>query len=252
MQSGTRLSLFVGGIVVLFWLVGCKNGTEQPNGPTNPQKSAAGTVASPTNPGETEGNPGETEGNSGKTSGPAEDEPVTVTEEPTPPLTIPVVSLDAANATTCLVKVGDTFPEGTLTDAAGKPIQVQSLLGKNLAVIYFWTNKDPYSVAGLEDLGTLIPKELTDMEAVRVIAVNEGDSPEAVRPLLEKTPSKTLHLFDSDGAYFKKIATKNLPRVYLLDSDGKIVWFDIEYSRSMKRNLQQALEVALSTKLAPK
>ena len=33
-----------------------------------------------------------------------------------------------------------------------------------------------------------------------------------------------------------------MPRVYVLDADGKIVWFDIEYSQSTQRELKQAIE----------
>jgi hypothetical protein len=34
-----------------------------------------------------------------------------------------------------------------------------------------------------------------------------------------------------------------LPRLYVLDPAGKIVWFDIEYSESTRRELEQTLSV---------
>ena len=52
-------------------------------------------------------------------------------------------------------------------------------------------------------------------------------------------------LLDPQGAYFAKIAQSKLPRMYLLDSEGKIVWFDLEYSRSSKRELHQIIRLKL-------
>ena len=36
------------------------------------------------------------------------------------------------------------------------------------------------------------------------------------------------------------------PRVYVLDAEGKIVWFDIEYSVSTRRELRAAVESLLA------
>jgi hypothetical protein len=33
-----------------------------------------------------------------------------------------------------------------------------------------------------------------------------------------------------------------MPRTYLLDPTGKILWFDVEYSRSTRRDLSEALD----------
>jgi hypothetical protein len=38
-----------------------------------------------------------------------------------------------------------------------------------------------------------------------------------------------------------------LPRTYLLDSSGKILWFDLEYSRSTRRELNQAIRYVLKS-----
>ena len=38
-------------------------------------------------------------------------------------------------------------------------------------------------------------------------------------------------LMDPSGDYFSQVATERLPRIYVLDRDGKIAWFDVDYSR---------------------
>jgi hypothetical protein len=39
-----------------------------------------------------------------------------------------------------------------------------------------------------------------------------------------------------------------LPRVYLLNASGKIIWFDTDYSQASRRNLMQAIQVLLGEK----
>ena len=257
MESGIKFSLFVGGVVMFLLAGGCRNGDTEPDQPSSPP-SVEGSSQNGRTPAVNAGRSGIGGSEPGQSvsgqagSGEAGGVPSPLEEEPTPPPTIPTVFLDAASEATCLVKVGESFPKGTLVDAEGKPVEMESLLGKSLAVVYFWTSKNAYAVAGLQELGMLVPKDLVSAGAVRVIAINEGDTAEAVKPLTEKAGSHVVNLFDPEGAYFAKIATEHLPRIYLIDADGKIVWFDIEYSSSMKRNLRQALEVALSTEPAGK
>ena len=50
-------------------------------------------------------------------------------------------------------------------------------------------------------------------------------------------------LLDSEGEALAKVATRRLPRTYLLDKKGKILWFDMEYSASTRRDLRDAIRV---------
>jgi len=54
--------------------------------------------------------------------------------------------------------------------------------------------------------------------------------------------------FDPNSAFFAKVAKSILPRVYLLDASGKIIWFDTEYTQSTRRNLMMAVKVILGEK----
>ena len=55
-------------------------------------------------------------------------------------------------------------------------------------------------------------------------------------------------MLDPQGEYFKTVAKEKLPRVYLLDASGKILWFDIDYARAMRRDLQTAIRAVLEGK----
>ena len=48
-------------------------------------------------------------------------------------------------------------------------------------------------------------------------------------------------LVDAKGKAFAQVGSRHLPRTFVLDPSGKIVWFDIEYSLATRRELQQAL-----------
>jgi hypothetical protein len=49
-------------------------------------------------------------------------------------------------------------------------------------------------------------------------------------------------LLDPEGKAFAQVGSEKLPRVFVLDGAGKIVWFDLEYSHSTRRELKQAVQ----------
>lgn len=166
-------------------------------------------------------------------------------EPPPPPPTIPKVAMAETDLATCRVRVGDTMPEGELPNADGKKVALRSLLGKKLTVVLFWNAKSIYASENLEDLERDFGKPYGD-KGVAVVAVNVGDTAEAVRQKAKDAAGVSYPLLvDADGSYFAKVATERLPRTYLLDDAGKILWFDIEFSRSTRRELEQGIKVAL-------
>jgi peroxiredoxin len=170
-------------------------------------------------------------------------------EEPPPPPTIPEVHLLDVDRATCLVGVDDPMPEGELAGLDGKNQPLGALKGEKLTVVFFWTKGDSEFASlraqtALEDLQKDVQESYAE-KGVRVVAVNEGDGPEAVKKLAEAAGATYPVLLDPDGALFAKVATERLPRPYLLDGDGKILWFDLEFSRTSRAKLLQAIQVAL-------
>lgn len=179
------------------------------------------------------------------------EEPSTPSEEkagkkpaPPPKPVIAKVMLDDKSAATCLVKVGETLPEGRLPDLKGKGHSIQSLRGKKLSVVFFWTAENPYALQGLQDLDLDVAQKYGD-RGVAVIGVNEKDKPDAVRKAIAEAEVKYPQLLDEKGEYFAKVANERLPRIYLLDADGKVLWFDLEYSTSTRRDLLQGIKAVL-------
>ena len=170
-------------------------------------------------------------------------EKIDVVEEP-PPSSVPRVTLSGELLATCLVKVGDTLPDAELTDTAGKTQTLTKLFGSKLTVVFTWMVESEYAEEALEDLDADVAKPYAE-KGVKVVGINLHDSPEEVREVVQKAGAAFPILVDADGKYFGKIATDKPLRTYLLDARGKILWFDVEYSRSTRRDLHQAIEAVL-------
>ncbi len=164
--------------------------------------------------------------------------------EPPPAPKMPEVKLPAALAETCLVNVGDVLPNNNLTGLDGKTVELYSLLGKRLTVVLFWQADNLYSTQALEYLEGDVVKPFGG-QGVQVIGISVKDSLDAARKAVEEAGAKYPCLLDPEGEYFAAVATDRIPRVYLLDAAGKILWFDIEYSPSTQRDLERAIRFSL-------
>jgi hypothetical protein len=76
---------------------------------------------------------------------------------------------------------------------------------------------------------------------VSVVAINVGDEEPHVKTFADWAKYNGPCLLDGGGTAFESVATSKLPRTYLLDAEGKILWFDIEFSLSTARELHNAL-----------
>lgn len=164
-----------------------------------------------------------------------------------PPASMPKVVLSDSWRATCLVQVGDTLPLGELADTEGKPVTLASLLGKRATVVLFWnqgatTETKARATTALDDLMRKVA-EPYGAQGINVVAINVGDPAEVVKAAAGAVKYPVLS--DSDSSYFAKVAKEHLPRVYLLDASGKILWFDMEFTRDTRRNLLNGLSAML-------
>jgi peroxiredoxin len=156
--------------------------------------------------------------------------------------TIPPVWLSRMHANWCVSKVGEPFPTTELPSLGGALTKLSTLYGKQAAVVLFWTSDRWMSRMALEDLvhGVVAVYE---PEQVAVVGIAVGQSTGAARKLLGEAKAEFPQLLDADGSALADVGSVALPRLYVLDPAGKIVWFDIEYSESTRRELEQTLSV---------
>lgn len=158
-----------------------------------------------------------------------------------PPNRMPNVSMSEQHAKTCPIKVGQDFPNLTLTDQAGKAQELAKLRGRYTLVV-LWSASVPAAVEEIGDLEAYAYQPYKNV-GLNVIAVHTpaGKTKQPTEVLQKVKPTFTT-LNDTNGELWEKLGKGSLPRTFLLDGEGKVLWFDIEYSRETRRQLQQALQ----------
>ncbi len=182
--------------------------------------------------------------------------PATLPEGPDAPLpleepinsgeTMPEVFFTEQHAAWSKVHVGDQFPKLELADLDGEPQPFGDLLGEKLTIVFFWQSALSTSTEALADLQSRFLKEFGD-QGVAVVGVNVGDEPRLAQELAKQASATFAHLSDQQRKAFDQVATQKLPRVYLLDPAGTVLWFDIEYSRTTRQQLLSAIRFALKS-----
>jgi peroxiredoxin len=167
----------------------------------------------------------------------------------TGPAEIPPVVFSKGHEALCRIKVGDTMPEIVLPRVGngGDETNLADLAGEKATVVVFW--KSDRRMAR-EQLGEL-HRDVIDLfggKGVAVIGIAVDESDESAEAVLQRARVEFPNLLDPDGDAFAKVGTEKLPRTYLLDPIGKILWFDIEYSLSTRRELHQALRAVTDSR----
>lgn len=171
-------------------------------------------------------------------------------EQPAMPTTVSKVVLSNELLANCLVGVGQKMPEAELSDVGGKSHALQSLCGEKLTVLCLWTFGKSHrsqlaARAAMHDLIEDVVEPFGN-KGVHVVGIDVGDSPETAQHEAEAVGTAFPVLLDPKGEYFGKIAKDSrMPRVFLLDAQGQVLWFDIEYSRNSRHDLVQNIRVIL-------
>ncbi|MCA9211931.1 MAG: hypothetical protein KDB27_02605 [Planctomycetales bacterium] len=157
---------------------------------------------------------------------------------------VPQVLLSKAYGDTCLRKVGDSLAEYQFTtaDADARLQSLESSLGAKLTVVVFADLEFAPSEEQVRRLEQDVFVKYGRYD-VAVVAVHVGDIQRA-QEFRSQIPSGIALLADTENAY-ESISTMKPPRTFLLDSSGTIVWLDIEYSRSERVSLDNAIRFHL-------
>jgi peroxiredoxin len=156
------------------------------------------------------------------------------------PAVIPVVKLSKGHEALSRVNVGDTMPTIELEQLGGGRRRIADLAGRTATVVLFWKPGRRMTDQLLHDVGPDVIEPFGGA-GVAVVGVAVGEAGASAQAALERAGASFPNLLDSDGSAFTQVGSEKLPRAYLLDPQGKILWFDIEYSLATRRELHQAL-----------
>lgn len=155
---------------------------------------------------------------------------------------VPPVLLSAGHAALSRIKVGDMLPTIELPKLGGGNANLESLAGSKATVVLFWTKDVWMSRMALGDLQRDVAAHYPAGE-VGVVGVAVGASDDVMAKALELSGSKFPQLVDAQGQAASQLGEGALPRVYVIDGERRVAWFDIEYSESSRREIGQTLTV---------
>jgi peroxiredoxin len=157
------------------------------------------------------------------------------------PAKMPRVLMSKADEAQCRVKVGDTMPAITLPKVGeNDSAKLADLYGEKATVVVFWKGDRRMAREQLADIGSHVIEPF-GKNGVRVVGIAVNETAQNAQSVLKKSGEDFTNLLDADGKAFAQVGSGKLPRTYLLDPSGKILWFDIEYSLATRRELHQAL-----------
>lgn len=181
-------------------------------------------------------------------------QPSSASSQASVPQTIPSVKMDTARRATFRVWIGQQLPAGQFLALQGQSVSLEDLRGEALTVLVFWNSKTLSGLQQLQDLAKdLLPKYQD--KGIQVLAINVGEQASEVPKALPPAASSLPVLLDPQGKYFAEIAQpasqaqiELLPRTYVVDSQGKVLWLDIGYSDTTLRNIETCIQVVLGKK----
>jgi len=163
----------------------------------------------------------------------------------TPP-EIPPVVMSKEHEALCRVKVGDAMPAIKLNELGGREMELSRLFGKTATIVVFWKGDGHMARTMLADLGPDVIQPFTE-QGIAVVGIAVEQSARDVLAALEKAELRIPCLLDPEGKAFALVGKERLPRVYLLDPQGELLWLDIEYSLATRRELNQSLRAVVAT-----
>lgn len=144
-----------------------------------------------------------------------------------------------------IVRKGDKMPDFSISSTIAGNIDSNDLKGKVVLINIFATWCPPCQLELAEVKKTLWPKYKDNPNFVMLTIGREHTDAE-----LAKYNEKKKFLFplypDPKREFTTKFATKSIPRSYLIDKEGEIIYMSIGYNENDFHNLLQLIEKNLN------
>ena len=130
----------------------------------------------------------------------------------------------------------------TLDALDGSPVTLAALKDRVVVMEFWatWCGPCRFSLPSLE----AIAKRYRDRD-VQVLLVNVSEKPEPVRAWLEKRYEASVVLLDRDGSVSNRYGVSGIPRLFVIDEYGRLVWSHQGYGGGLERNLSMILDQLL-------
>ena len=145
-------------------------------------------------------------------------------------------------AETTLINAGDVAPDFTVEMLDGSKVTLSALQGKPTLLI-FWATWCPPCRLELSKLQEHIIDRYGDK--INVLPISRGEERAKVEEYILKMGYTFAVGLDSDQSIYRKYATNYIPRCFVIDAKGKVLYSGVGYDEAIAKEVEQNIEKAL-------
>lgn len=145
-------------------------------------------------------------------------------------------------AETTLINAGDVAPDFTVEMLDGSKVTLSALQGKPTLLI-FWATWCPPCRLELSKLQEHIIDHYGDK--INVLPISRGEERAKVEEYISKMGYTFAVGLDGDQSIYRKYATNYIPRCFVIDAKGKVLYSGVGYDEAIAKEVEQNIEKAL-------
>ena len=151
-----------------------------------------------------------------------------------------IAATDEDNST--LTKVGDAVPQFSIQTLDGQTLTPENMKGRVVLINFFATWCGPCN----EEMPHLqkLSQEITDKRFV-MVSVGREHQPDEVKKFAQDKKLSFSFAADPKRDVYKLFATQFIPRNYVIDANGKIVFQSVGFTEEEFGRMQQAIKKSL-------
>lgn len=145
-------------------------------------------------------------------------------------------------AKTTLIHAGDMAPDFTVEMLDGSKVTLSALQGKPTLLI-FWATWCPPCRLELSKLQEHIIDRYGDK--INVLPISRGEERAKVEGYISKMGYTFAVGLDGDQSIYNKYATNYIPRCFVIDANGKVLYSGVGYDETVAKEVEQNIDKAL-------
>lgn len=145
-------------------------------------------------------------------------------------------------AKTTLINAGDMAPDFTVKMLDGSEVTLSKLQGKPTLLI-FWATWCPPCRAELSKLQEHIIDRYG--ESINVLPISRGEERAKVDEFITKRGYTFAVGLDGDQSIYQKYATNYIPRCFVIDAKGKVLYSGVGYDEKVAAEVEESIDKAL-------